>query len=63
MTWVNAGSAYVRRLSPSITSEEASTWPVASKIVPRGRLRRAAITSGLSGRVDEALRLDRPATR
>ena len=51
MTCVNAVSAYVRMLSPSMTSDVASGTPSASKIVPRRSERRAAMTSGLSGRV------------
>ena len=50
MTCVNAASWYVRRLSPSTTSELARSCPRLSQMLPRGRLRRAAMTSGLSAR-------------
>ena len=50
MTWVKALSWYVRRLRPSLTSELASSWPSLSKMLPRGSVRRAAMTSGLSAR-------------
>ena len=50
ITWLNAGSRYVRREMPATTRLDARSAPLASKIVPRSALRRAAMTWGLSGR-------------